>query len=47
MMALGYVIVGIVTFGALLLAGAIVFMLWLGISGARPDLMERTPPPDD
>ena len=30
MMALGYVIVGIVTVGALLLAGGILFVLWLG-----------------
>ncbi len=47
MMTLGYVIVGIVTAGGLLLACGIVFMLWLGISGARPDLMERTPPRED
>jgi hypothetical protein len=46
MMALGYVIVGIVTAGGLLLASGIVFLLWLGISGGRPDLMERQPPPD-
>lgn len=46
MMALGYVIVGIVTVGGLLLACGIVFLLWLGISGGRPDLMERRPPPD-
>jgi hypothetical protein len=46
MMALGYVIVAIVTIGGLLLACGIVFLLWLGISGSRPDLMERTPPPE-
>lgn len=46
MMTLGYVIVGVVTAGALLLACGIVFLLWLGISGGRPDLMERQPPPD-
>jgi hypothetical protein len=46
MMTLGYVIVGVVTVGGLLLACSILFLLWLGISGARPDLMERTPPPE-
>ena len=44
MMALGYVIVAIVTVGGLLLACGIVFLLWLGISGSRPDLMERSAP---
>ena len=46
MMALGYVIVAIVTVGGLLLACGILFLLWLAISGSRPDLMERRPPPD-
>ena len=46
MMALGYVIVAVVTVGGLLLAGAIVALLWIAMSGARPDLMERQPPPD-
>jgi hypothetical protein len=46
MMALGYVIVGVLLGGGLLLAGGIVGALWLVMSGARPDLMERRPPPE-
>jgi hypothetical protein len=46
MMTLGYVIVGVVTVGGLVLAFGIIALLWFGISGARPDLMEREPPPD-
>jgi hypothetical protein len=44
MMALGYAIAGVLVGGGLLLAGGIVGALWLVVSGARPDLMERRPP---
>jgi hypothetical protein len=46
MMTLGYVIVGLLTVGGLLLACGIVALLWIAISGARPELMERRPPPE-
>jgi hypothetical protein len=46
MMALGYAIVGVLVGGGLLLAGGIVGALWFVMSGARPDLMERRPPPE-
>jgi hypothetical protein len=45
-MALGYTLAGVLTGGALLLASGIVGVLWLAVSGARPDLMDRDRPPE-
>jgi hypothetical protein len=41
MMALAYTIVGVLLVGGLVLAGAIVAGLWFGMSGARPELLEK------
>jgi hypothetical protein len=41
MMALGYTIVGILLVGGLIVAGGIVGALWLAVSSARPEYLER------
>ncbi len=46
MMSLGYTLAGLLIAGGLILACAILGLVWLGISGSRPDLMERKPPPE-
>jgi hypothetical protein len=40
-MALAYTLVGILLLGGLLLAVGILVGLWYGVSGARPDLLEK------
>jgi hypothetical protein len=41
MMALGYTIAGILLVGGLVLAAGIATGLWLAVSSARPEYMER------
>ena len=43
MATVGYVIAGILIGTTLILAAGILGALWLGISSARPELLERRP----
>ncbi len=40
-MALAYTLVGILLVGGLLLGVAILVGLWYGVSGSRPELLEK------
>jgi hypothetical protein len=41
MMATAYTIAGILLVGGLILGAGILFALWLAVSSARPELLER------
>lgn len=43
MATVGYVIAGILIGTTLIVAAGIVGALWLGVSAARPELLERRP----